>query len=101
MAKKSHMSPAQRIIAYSAITVCILAYFCAFASSIHIVLVYHVFPLLGRLLVYTFDETFCLLDNSEEQQTSQGSSGTEGKAIIFSFAYCIYLLVTLFLHKVE
>ena len=88
MAKRDHMSTAQKIIAYSAITVGILAYFCLFASSIHIVLVYHVFPLLGGkfgLLIHIFDETICLLDNSEQQHSnlSQGSSGTIGIAISF------------------
>ena len=88
MARKDHMSTAQKIIAYSAITVGILAYFCLFASSTHIVLVYHVFPLLGgkfKFIIHVFDETFWLLDNSEQQQSnlSEGSSGTIGIAISF------------------
>ena len=88
MAKRNHMSTAQKIIAYSAITVETLAFFCLTASSTHIVLVYHVFPLLGgkfSFLTHIFDETFCLSDTSEQQHSnlSQGSSGTIGIAISF------------------
>ena len=44
MAKRNHMSTTQKFIASTGITAGILACFCAFASSIHLVLVFHVFP---------------------------------------------------------
>ena len=47
MGDRSHMTPLQKTIAYSAIFVGILAVFSAFGSSIHIA--YHVFTLSGLI----------------------------------------------------